>query len=312
MKSEFDPTVDLIKQINDLIDRPDRSIALLLNRAARLANVVDDKDMLSLFELHLEGIDEFTKEGLNKNVLRVTGKGRPSEEVVEMFIFDRGIQEDELSAHSAQELETMLAETIVDLEEHYDPRLDTVKRSIEATIGKIRNRIAVFVRKVERFVYEKGTEKRVEDKSTDITPRIFLGHGRSQVWRDLKDFVQDRLGLPWDEFNRESPAGLATKERLMEMLDGAAFAFLVMTAEDEHTDQTLHARENVIHEIGLFQGRLGFRKAIILLEDGCKEFSNVIGLTQIRFPKGNIKAEFEEIRRVLEREGLLENSVASP
>ena len=50
-------------------------------------------------------------------------------------------------------------------------------------------------------------------------------------------------------------------------------AFLVLTAEDEQTDGTLHARENVIHEAGLFQGRLGFEKAIILLEEGCQEFS---------------------------------------
>lgn len=89
------------------------------------------------------------------------------------------------------------------------------------------------------------------------------------------------------------------------MLDAAVFAFLVMTAEDEHADTTRHARENVIHEVGLFQGRLGFRRAIVLLEDGCSEFSNIQGLGQIRFPKGNIKAKSEEIRDVLKREGLL-------
>ena len=34
-----------------------------------------------------------------------------------------------------------------------------------------------------------------------IGTNVFIGHGRSVVWRDLKDFVQDRLGLPWDEFH---------------------------------------------------------------------------------------------------------------
>ena len=62
---------------------------------------------------------------------------------------------------------------------------------------------------------------------------------------------------------------------------------------------------NVVHEAGLFQERLGFTKAIVLLEEGCEEFSNIQGLGQIRFPKGNIAAAFEEIRRVLEREDLL-------
>jgi predicted nucleotide-binding protein len=63
---------------------------------------------------------------------------------------------------------------------------------------------------------------------------------------------------------------------------------------------------NVIHEVGLFQGRLGFTKAIVLLEEGCAEFSNIHGLGQLRFPRGNIRAIFEDIRQVLEREGLLE------
>ena len=34
------------------------------------------------------------------------------------------------------------------------------------------------------------------------------------------------------------------------MLSSAGFAFLVMTGEDMHDDNELHARENVIHEIG--------------------------------------------------------------
>ena len=82
-------------------------------------------------------------------------------------------------------------------------------------------------------------------------------------------------------------------------------ALLVATAEDEHADGTRTARLNVVHEIGLFQGKLGFTKAIVLLEDGCEEFSNIHGIGQIRFPTGDIAAVFGDVRRVLEREGLL-------
>jgi predicted nucleotide-binding protein len=39
---------------------------------------------------------------------------------------------------------------------------------------------------------------------------------------------------------------------------------------------------NVVHEAGLFQGRLGFTRAIIMLEEGCEEFSNIEGLGQLR------------------------------
>lgn len=146
-----------------------------------------------------------------------------------------------------------------------------------------------------------------ESERTSAVPgsRVFIGHGRSPMWRELKDFLSDRLALRWEEFNRESTAGIATTERLTEMLTSAAFAFLIMTAEDEHADETLHARENVIHEVGLFQGKLGLRRAIILLEEGCSTFSNINGLTYISFPRGDISAAFEKIRRVLERERIV-------
>jgi predicted nucleotide-binding protein len=114
-----------------------------------------------------------------------------------------------------------------------------------------------------------------------VGTNVFIGHGRSPAWRDLKDLVKDRLGLPLDEFNRVPVAGVTNIARLSEMLDAAAIAFLVLTAEDERTDGTSQARMNVIHEVGLFQGRLGFTKAIVLLEEGCAEFTNIQGLGQI-------------------------------
>jgi predicted nucleotide-binding protein len=146
---------------------------------------------------------------------------------------------------------------------------------------------------------------KVPTKQPSPRKRIFIGHGRSTVWRDLRDFLVDRLRLRHEEYNREAVAGLARKERLSKMLEEAGFAFIVMTAEDQHADGGLHARENVIHECGLFQGRLGFERAIVLLEEGCSEFSNIEGLEQLRFPKGKIMAVSEEIRRVLEREGII-------
>ena len=137
---------------------------------------------------------------------------------------------------------------------------------------------------------------------------VFIGHGRASAWRELKDFISERLGLPWDEFNRVPVAGVTNIARLSEMLDNAGIAFLVLTAEDETADGEERARQNVVHEAGLFQGRLGFARAVVLLEDGCEEFSNIHGLGQIRFPADNIAACFEEVRGVLEREGFVESA----
>lgn len=139
----------------------------------------------------------------------------------------------------------------------------------------------------------------------EVGTNVFIGHGRSPLWRDLKDFIRDRMRLPYDEFNRVPVAGVTNVARLAQMLDDAAVAFVVMTAEDEQAGGAVRARMNVVHEAGLFQGRLGFTRAIVLLEEGCEEFSNIQGLGQIRFPRGDIRGAFEEVRQVLEREGLV-------
>jgi predicted nucleotide-binding protein len=160
--------------------------------------------------------------------------------------------------------------------------------------------------RLEKLAAHLARIKQREVRAARVGTNIFIGHGRSPVWRDLKDFVQDRLRVPYDEFNRVPVAGITNIARLSEMLDAAACAFVIMTGEDEQADGKVQARTNVIHEVGLFQGRLGFTKAIVLLEEGCEEFSNIQGLGQIRFPKDNISAKFEEIRQVLEREGVIE------
>ena len=152
------------------------------------------------------------------------------------------------------------------------------------------------------------------EASGTIGTKVFIGHGSSLVWRELKDFLENTLRLQVDEFNSVPTAGIANKERLLEMMDEAAFAFLVMTGDDEfrvvtgedgQPDTRLYPRLNVVHEAGLFQGRLGFERAIVLLEEGCEEFSNIEGVTHIPFPRDTIRAAYEEIRLVLERERLL-------
>jgi hypothetical protein len=53
---------------------------------------------------------------------------------------------------------------------------------------------------------------------------------------------------------------------------------------------------------------LGLERAVILLEEDCKEFSNIEGIGQIRFRRNDIRAKFDEIRRVLEREGIIQKA----
>ncbi|MDK2742564.1 MAG: nucleotide-binding protein [Nitrospira sp. BO4] len=136
--------------------------------------------------------------------------------------------------------------------------------------------------------------------------RVFIGHGHSPAWKDLRNYIEDTLHLSHDEFSRIPVAGVTTVQRLTQMLDEAGIAFLVMTAEDEQKDGRIRARSNVVHEAGLVQGRLGFHRAILLLEEGCETFSNIHGLGHITFSKGKIASSFDEVRSVLRREDFLD------
>lgn len=161
------------------------------------------------------------------------------------------------------------------------------------------------VKMTSNYLMKTGHNEPVGENKLMDKKKIFIGHGRSPLWRELKDFIKDTLGLDCIEYNSTPQAGLSVKERLNSMLEESCFALIIMTGEDTQPDETVRARENVVHEVGLFQGKLGFEKAIVLLEKGCNQFSNISGINQLRFSKNNIKETFEDIRQTLEREKII-------
>jgi predicted nucleotide-binding protein len=132
--------------------------------------------------------------------------------------------------------------------------------------------------------------------------RVFIGHGRSDAWKDLKDHLADVQHIDVEAYEVASRSGYSIREVLDSMLDKATMAFLVMTAEDEQGDGGMRARQNVVHEAGLFQGRLGFPRAIILKESTVDLFTNVDGIQYIEFETGHIRECFGEVLGVVERE----------
>jgi predicted nucleotide-binding protein len=150
-------------------------------------------------------------------------------------------------------------------------------------------------------VFEKNVDKSKIVVETEPI-KVFIGHGRDSQWRDLKDHLHDQHGLEVVAYEIGPRAGLSVKDILEEMLNDSSFALLVLTGEDQNIDGEWHARQNVIHELGLFQGSLGFASAIALLEDGVQEFSNILGVNQIRFSKGNIRETFGDVVATIRRE----------
>lgn len=133
-------------------------------------------------------------------------------------------------------------------------------------------------------------------------PRVFIGHGRSQQWRDLKDHLHEQHGYEVVAYETGARAGHTIRDILEDMIEEASFALLVMTAEDETAEGDLRARQNVVHETGLFQGKLGFARAVVLVEDGTSDYSNLQGIQQIRYSAGNMRETFGDVLATLRRE----------
>ncbi|PKM24415.1 MAG: hypothetical protein CVV09_15950 [Gammaproteobacteria bacterium HGW-Gammaproteobacteria-13] len=153
-------------------------------------------------------------------------------------------------------------------------------------------------------IFETSAEacKVPEEEHKAQGPTIFIGHGRSPQWRDLKDHLQEKHGYKVEAYETGARAGHTIRDILEDMIAKSSFAVLVLTSEDEQPNGQYRARQNVIHEAGLFQGKLGFPRAVMLLEDGIEEFSNVAGVQYIRFTKNNIKETYGDVLATIRRE----------
>jgi predicted nucleotide-binding protein len=134
-------------------------------------------------------------------------------------------------------------------------------------------------------------------------PAVFIGHGGgSQEWRELEQYLRNHMGYRTEAYETEPRGGDDIRKILDQMMTRSDFAFLVMSAEDQQPDGTLRGRQNVVHETGLAQGRLGWKRAVVMLENGAEDYSNLAGVQQIRFDKGHISAAFGSVVATLKHE----------
>ncbi|MCF3475937.1 hypothetical protein GUK69_08075 [Stenotrophomonas maltophilia] len=179
-------------------------------------------------------------------------------------------------------------------------------RSVRIQVTQFRRSAVVDVRaptraQVQRIFSPFDNRQGAEAVPAD-SPVVFVGHGRSPAWKDLRDHLRDQHDYRVECYESGARAGHSIRDILESMAAKSSFAVLVMTGEDMQESGTLRARQNVIHEAGLFQGRLGFSRAIILLEEGVEQFSNVQGVQYIPFAKDRIREAYGDVLATLRRE----------
>jgi len=148
------------------------------------------------------------------------------------------------------------------------------------------------------YIFELNAQYFASDsKVKDIPKRIFISHGSSKDWLQVQNYIEKDLEINTLELAQEPNKGRTVLQKLNEESKKCSFAVVVMTGDDIISDGEIRARENVMHEIGFFQGKYGLEKVCLLYEEGTNIPSNIHGLVYIPFPKNVIDATFGSLSR---------------
>jgi sugar/nucleoside kinase (ribokinase family) len=132
---------------------------------------------------------------------------------------------------------------------------------------------------------------------------VFVAHGRNPGWLAVKAFVEQRFGLPVYSFESDAWGSRPVTEALSDYLQRCSFAICVLTAEDATDDGHRVARQNVIHEIGLFQGHCGFDRVLVLAEEGCEFVPAAVAPQTLTFPPNAIDKTLWHLDRAMRAQG---------
>jgi hypothetical protein len=148
---------------------------------------------------------------------------------------------------------------------------------------------------------EEVFELRAQGEGGEAPRRIFISHGRSPDWYKVQAYIEKDINVETLELAQEANRGRTVLQKLEEEARRCSYAVIVMTGDDRSGDgERPRARENVMHEIGFFQGRYGLANVCLLYEEGTSVPSNIHGLAYVPYPGGLVETTFGPLRREIE------------
>ncbi|GAB3169501.1 hypothetical protein GCM10027059_34520 [Myceligenerans halotolerans] len=134
---------------------------------------------------------------------------------------------------------------------------------------------------------------------------VFIAHGGRPEWLAVRSYLDEVLSVPVQWFEAKSWAGRTVTDAISQNLERCGFAVCVLTAEDLTPDGRRLARQNVVHEVGLFQGRYGLDRVVLLVEEGCDFVPTAAEARTITFPPGKIQSALYKLEVALRESGLV-------
>lgn len=173
------------------------------------------------------------------------------------------------------------------------------------TITAKLDKLDSIIGRLELFQVSKDIEENITENNIKAENIIYIGHGQSKLWERLKVFLEDELKVKTASYESKSGAEDSIIQILERLLNSVTFVILILTAGYETKDGKIQAHQNILYEAGLFQGKIGFNKTIILRQEGNEDLTNLAGVQYIKFSDDNIEQTFYELGRVLKREQII-------
>jgi predicted nucleotide-binding protein len=155
-----------------------------------------------------------------------------------------------------------------------------------------------FEEEIEHEVEAKGPEVARDLSGPDSGSRkIFLVHGRDDAAKNEVALFLRAIGLVPIILHLRPNGGRHLLTKFTEESEGAGFAVVLMTPDDEgglsgSDDRRPRARQNVVFELGFFIGRLGPAKVAALLKGDVEKPSDFDGIAYIGLdPSGRWKTD---------------------
>ena len=149
-----------------------------------------------------------------------------------------------------------------------------------------------FMEQLSNSVWE--IERKMNDK-------IFISYGHNELLKlKLKEYIRSRLKREIIILDELPNNGLTIVEKLEKASAYCNYAIVLLTKDDQVKEGGMRARQNVIHEVGFFQGKYGRNKVLLLCEKGVDLFSNISGIMHIDFEADHFEAVYDSIRMELE------------
>jgi len=161
-----------------------------------------------------------------------------------------------------------------------------------------RSQVMRLIRDIDH-VFEIRANSELEQPKQEARRGVFITHGRSDDWRAVQAFIEKDVKLPTIELAQEPNLGRTIIEKLDDSAALCDSAVIVMTSDDVANEDESRVRENVMHEIGFFQGRYRRTRVVLMHENGVNIPTNLSGVVYIPFPNGSIEAGFHVLQREL-------------